>query len=119
MTRRDHFKRWVCIGSAVALVVAVMTSPIRPVPTLNGFASPNYLHRNFATPSTHLSHQAGKSVATGHVRVKAVTSEQRIEGRGKQRLLRRVVRIAPTHPSPSKQGRVIFRILPAAHPLRC
>jgi hypothetical protein len=110
-------KQWLCIASAIALVVAVVVSPVRPVP--GAAAVPNYLRRNFATPSNHTSGHPAKSVVSGQVRVKAIASKAEEKRPGPNGLVRTSVDITPQLPTKPPRGLAAFGSPRATHPLRC
>lgn len=51
MRFRDRTSSWICIVSSVALVVSVLSSPIRTPPTLESQIGQKFLRRNFALVS--------------------------------------------------------------------
>jgi hypothetical protein len=71
--------RWICIASALALLAAVMTSPLQPSIDHNAFSRPGFLRRNFAIPPTRSAFLSLKSVSLRAVSVKAVRSENEDE----------------------------------------
>jgi hypothetical protein len=79
MSKRNVLDRGVCVASALALLLAVMTSPIRPVDTLRTCSPPNCLRRNFAIPPTHTARHFLKLATLGASLVKAVRSENEEE----------------------------------------
>lgn len=77
MFRSLVFNHTVRILSALALLVSVMVSPIRPNAS-SGVSSPNHLRRNFGVPgkapASHRPHVPSRIML-----VKAVSSETRLE----------------------------------------
>ena len=59
------------VASAVALLMAVVTSPIRPSGSTRSL-SPNYVRRNLALPPTPPTRLPAVSVSSSLVRVKAL-----------------------------------------------
>ena len=79
MSSREILKRGICIASALALLLAVMTSPIRPSSAAGGYPRPDCLRRNFAIPPTHSTRLSVTSVTSLSGRVKALRSESEEE----------------------------------------
>jgi hypothetical protein len=82
MADRNVLNRWICVASALALLVAVMTSPLRPLGSDGALSRPDCLQRNFATPPTRFATPPTrsaslslKSVTLRVAPVKAVCSE--------------------------------------------
>lgn len=75
MVDRKLYNRWICVASALALLVAVMTSPLRPL-RINGASSPpDCLRRNYAIPPTRSISLSLKSISPRAASIKAVRSE--------------------------------------------
>ncbi len=75
MAIRHFLHRGLRVATAVALLVAVMTSPIRAPRSPGRSAHPNYLRRNFGMPKAHSSHRRTAPVTSRVVVVKAFQSE--------------------------------------------
>lgn len=81
MADRNVLNRWICIASALALLVAVMTSPLQPLSSNGGLglSRPDCLRRDFAIPLTHSATHPLKSLTLRTAPVKAVRSESEEE----------------------------------------
>jgi hypothetical protein len=75
MSDRNILNRGICVASALALLVAVMTSPIRSLCPVNACSRLDCLRRNFAIPATHPARISLKTVVLRTAPVKAVRSE--------------------------------------------
>lgn len=75
MTDRTSLKRWICVASALALLVAVITSPLRALSSSGALARSDGFRRNLAIPPTRSASFALKSVTLRTAPVKAVRSE--------------------------------------------
>ena len=79
MSDGTFLNRGLCVATAAALLVAVMTSPIR---SSDDTLRPDYLRRNFGVPSQDAHRLASKSIPLRTVQVKAVsTANQEKPGR--------------------------------------
>jgi hypothetical protein len=120
MKSQVTFKHGTCGGCTIVLLVAVMSSPIRPMRS-GGTPSPDCLRRNFAVP-TAKSKSARVSVrpaASDRVQIKALPSENEEELRGMADSASRLTDLPPT-PSPnSAQVMAAHGSISAPHPLRC
>ncbi len=66
--------------SALALLVSVMASPIRPAPTASGGSHPDCLRRNFGIPGKAANHHRPHVPATSRVvQVKALSSQTKLD----------------------------------------
>jgi hypothetical protein len=119
MFSRNLFKHGICVTSALALLVAVMTSPIRPSRSNPGLSYPNYLRRNYSIPPTDSTRPSPTSITSLQVRVKALRSEDEKKLVGTTRLARCPFDLPP-HPSltPPRDLSTVGP-LRASHPLRC
>jgi hypothetical protein len=79
MADRNVLTRWICVASALALLVAVMTSPLQPLSSNGGLSRPDCLRRNFALPLSGSASVSLKSITLRTVPVKAVRSENEQE----------------------------------------
>jgi hypothetical protein len=79
MAARNIVNRWICVASALAVLVAVMTSPIRPLTPGDALFHPNCLRRNFGIPPTRSASFSLKSLTQRAAPVKAVRSENEEE----------------------------------------
>ena len=69
----------ICLISGLALLVSVMTSPIRSNVT-SSISHPNHLRRNFGVPSKAPAHQRPNiPVGSRVVQVKALSTETKVE----------------------------------------
>lgn len=120
MSKRDVIKDGICVISALALLVAVMTSPIRPSRAAGGSSHLGCLRRNFATPPTHSACPSATSLTSPPGFLKAVRSESEEERRGTESL-----GCCPFDLSITASSEAIFPDLaapghiPASRPLRC
>jgi hypothetical protein len=121
MFQRTFLNRAICITAALAVVVAVWSSPVRPLRMFGSSAHPNYLRRNFAIPPTHAARHCVKSVMVRGAMAKAVRSESEAETLGKA-----VSRAQSSlNPPPSAHLKTAIRDLaihglpPSPPPLRC
>src|SRR5262249_40380895 len=68
------------LATAVALLVSVMTSPIRPAPKASGSSQPDCFRRNFGIPGKATTHHRPHAPVTSRVvQVKAVSSECKLD----------------------------------------
>jgi hypothetical protein len=66
--------------AAVALLVSVMVSPIRPAPVSGRTSHPDYLRRNFDIPGKATTHHRPHTPVTSRVvKVKAVSSQRKVD----------------------------------------
>jgi len=76
MVNQNLFHHTLRIASALALVVAMVTSPIQSSWSSGGSSpAPVHLQRNAHLPPTHSTLPSSKSLAERQVRVKALPSE--------------------------------------------
>jgi hypothetical protein len=75
MADRNVLNRWICVASALALLVAVMTSPLHPLSSSGGLSRPDCLRRNFAIPLPRSTSGPLKSLTLRIAPVKAVRAE--------------------------------------------
>lgn len=121
MLGKNVIKRGICIASALSLLVAVMTSPIRPSIHALSHTRPNCLRRNYAIPPSHSTRHSVVSIALRVITVKAVRSEE------EERKLGRMTSPAwcsfdvPPVPAieTSTQDTATFGFMPTAQLLRC
>ena len=107
-------------ASALALLVAVMTSQIRPSRSTCVPSQPECLRRNFAIPSSHSTRPSAASVSPRAVPVKALPSENN------EKELSGTIRpvgcsldlSAHASPKPARDL-TAFGLDRAPHPLRC
>ncbi len=120
MSSRDVLNRGICVASALALLVAVMTSPIRPSNLARALSRPDCLRRNFAIPPTHSTRPSAMSIASPSARIKAVLSEEE-EKTGGTTCSACCSSDLPRMPSlkPPAWGPASFGLLQAPRPLRC
>jgi hypothetical protein len=114
------FKHGICLGCTIVLLVAVMSSPIRPMLSAST-SSPDCLRRNFAVPTTKskAARVSARPASSDRVRIKALTSENEEELRGMADSTSRLTDLSPT-PSPnSAQAVAAHGSISAPHPLRC
>ncbi|HWE35130.1 MAG TPA: hypothetical protein VG406_01055 [Isosphaeraceae bacterium] len=83
MFDRNSFHRAIRVVAALAVLTAVMTSPIRPAVTGSAPIVPNYLRRNFAVPPTLSKRVCMPSQALQAAPLKAVRSEGEEEPLGR------------------------------------
>src|SRR5947209_7011292 len=81
MIRRTYLNHGICLTSALALLVAVMTSPLRPLSPSGTSSHLDCLRRNFALPSAHTTYLRVKCLRAAPV--KAVRSEREDEKLGR------------------------------------
>jgi hypothetical protein len=79
---RDHLDRTIRLAAALAVMVGVLTSPIRPPSVGSAPVVPNYLRRNFAVPHTLSNRLSTPSQSLQAAPIKAVRSEVEEEGAG-------------------------------------
>ncbi len=104
--------------SALALLVAVMSSPIRPLRPY-GDSPPGSLRRNFGMPHSHFPRPSAASIAPRAVQVKALTSKTETELSETTRLVGFSLDLSP-HSSPNTaRGLSASGLDRALHPLRC
>jgi hypothetical protein len=114
------FKHGICVGCTIVLLVAVMSSPIRPTRS-DISSSPDRLRRNFAVP-TAKSKSARMSVrpaASARVQIKALPSENEEELRGTADSTTHLTDLPPTPSPKSAQATAAHGSISAPHPLRC
>jgi hypothetical protein len=108
------------LTTALALLAAVMTSPIRPSKAAGGGSHPDCLRRNFGIPAkADTAHRPASPVPSRVVQVKALSSERRLDLTGDS--ARQYVDPAcpsPASPEPERDS-TAFRLDRAIHPLRC
>jgi hypothetical protein len=120
MVLRRVLDRVIGIASALMLVVAVLSSPIRPPRSTDSHARPECLRRNFGLPSkqSYPTRPSASSLGSTLVRVKAVTSERE----DVVKLTRRPGHLLHSPPVPHRIHRragVAAGLDRAVHPLRC
>ena len=74
MLRQIVHNRGLCVTSTLALLVAVMTSPVRP---LGPASRPDCVRLNFSVPPIHSPHLFLRSAALRAAPVKAVHTEKK------------------------------------------
>jgi hypothetical protein len=124
---RNAYHRGVCIASTLALLVAVMTSPIRTPGSTNPPAGPDYLRRNFSLAPTrsshsgHSSHSPLKSVTLRTTAVKAVRQEDQRAKLGTAVRISLSALSPPPSASPRSGCRTPTAFVPdrGPRPLRC
>ncbi len=80
MANRLVLNRWIEVTTALALMVAVITSPIRPSRSANYPSDHACLRRNFSLPPARSTPQSVTPGISGYAsRVKALPSEDREE----------------------------------------
>jgi hypothetical protein len=79
---RHHLDRAIRFGSALAVLAAMMTSPIRPPSVGSGPVVPNYLRRNFAVPPALSTRLCALSQLLPASPMKAVRAEVEEESAG-------------------------------------
>lgn len=78
MSHPSLLKNAIRFATAVALLVSVMTSPIRPAPRASGSSRPDCFRRNFGIPSKATTNHRPHIPATARIiQVKAVSSESK------------------------------------------
>jgi hypothetical protein len=122
MSRRDIITREFCIAASVAVVLAVMASPIRPVRNSERHSPSTFLLRNFALSSAGKMRLASSLPSAPSIHTDAVLGEP---GEDEKEVAR------PAWPLPGFLPRPWERTLtsgldaagtatvPATHPLRC
>lgn len=114
--------RAICIISALALLVTVVTSPVRSWGPLDLLSPPPILGNSLVVPLVHPAHLFLKSVSLRVAPVKAVPSEkdeeEKISG---DSLQTRLAGGMPPALSPGKSARALpsFASSPTSLPLRC
>src|SRR4051794_10764015 len=83
MADRNFLNRWICIGSVLTVLVAVLTSPLCPLTPQGTLSRPHCLRRNFAIPPTRSAYLSPKSLIQRAAPVKAVRSENEEEKLGR------------------------------------
>jgi hypothetical protein len=117
VTGRRHLLNGIRVTAALALAVAVLTSPIRPSKASSGANLPNYLHSNFGIPHSPSKHLPTSSAASRVIQVKAIPSKQEQKQRsrpGDRLLVPAVADFVAMEPADALRTPA-----PAAHPLRC
>lgn len=112
-------KRCVCVTSALALVLAVMTSPMRPLSTSGLAFAPNHFSRHFTSAASYPTGQPVKSIGASQLSLKARPSERQEKLSTAIRLVRRSVEPARTHPTARAPEAPLSGTPSAPHPLRC
>ena len=79
MSERDTLNRGIGAAAALALLVAVMTSPIRPASALGTGRRAGHHRRNFAMPPSHSTRLCVTSVTPRAMPLKAVRMESEVE----------------------------------------
>jgi hypothetical protein len=117
VTGRRHLLNGIRVTAALALVVGVLTSPIRPSKASSVANPPNYLQRNFGIPHSPSKHLPTSSAASRVIQVKALPSKQEQKQRsrpGDHLFVPAVADFVATEPADAVRSPA-----PAAHPLRC
>ena len=120
MKSRLTFKHSVCLGCTVALLVAVMASPIRPMRSA-GASAPNCLRRNFAIPAAKnkLTRVSVRLAVSDPVQIKALASEAEEEPRSMTDAVTRLIALPPTPSIKPAQAMAVKGPSSTLHPLRC
>jgi hypothetical protein len=120
MVNRPLLHHGIRVATAIALLVAVIISPIRPARSVGGSSHPVHLRHNFAGPTTHTPRHAVTSVTPRPVRVKALPSENEEEELSETTWSACCPFDPPPDPS-SKPGQALAAFGPdrVTHPLRC
>jgi hypothetical protein len=120
MTNRSLLSLGIHVATALSVVVAVMTSPMRPSRPGRGPSPPNDLRRNFALPLTHSTQRSVIAKGPESVRVRALSSEEReneLEGTIGSARAFLTRHLAPPR-RPVRESAAVGPVC-AAHPLRC
>jgi hypothetical protein len=121
MSSRTLLRSGIKLVSSLALLVAVMTSPIRPALSNRHTSRPDFLRRNFGIPRSTPSRFDSKSITAAPVRFKALLNE------GEEEEVVELARLAssvpssdfPSHPTPARDAIVPLASQGALRPLRC
>jgi hypothetical protein len=113
-------KLCICLGCTAVLLVAVMSSPIRPTRSANG-SSPACLPRHFAVPSVKSkpAQVSVRPVASDSIRIKALPSENEEALRGLTDTASRLSNLPPLFSPKLAQDAATFGPVGTPHPLRC
>jgi hypothetical protein len=103
--------------SALALLAAVMTSPIRPSKAASGTSQPDYLRRNFGIPRHGSTHRTAVPHTSRVVQVKALSSQTRLDWTTHP--ARHHDDLARTDSREPRRASSAFHLDRAPHPLRC
>jgi hypothetical protein len=122
LRNQDVLNRIVCVASSVALLAAVIVSPIRSTGTTAGSARPDRTHRDFVVPLSGSSQTTAKSVPSSPLRVKAISSEnegedERIEMVGSSSYF--VFVPSPAVSFEPARALAVSGLIHSIHPLRC
>jgi hypothetical protein len=108
------------LASAVALLVSVMTSPIRPAPKAGGGSQHECLRRNFGVPGKAApSHRPHVPATSRVVQVKAVSSQSKPSWMAPSVRQDADLAYPPAPSAGSAQHSTALGIERAIHPLRC
>jgi len=118
MSNRSVLDHATCIAFALALPVAVMTSPIRPSRSAGGSVRTPYLRRNFALPPTHSTRLSATLIASPPDRVKTLSSGNEEEQSRTARPAYDSLELPPP-PSLSPARDLTWVPIRATRPLRC
>jgi hypothetical protein len=121
MTSLNTHKRGICVAAALALLAAVMTSPIRPLASLGALSCPDALQCNLAIPLTQPAHLSLKSVTPRGATINAVRSENEEEELGRAESPAGCFVCCPLSASlkTPARARAVFGLTQASQPLRC
>jgi hypothetical protein len=108
------------LASALALLVSVMTSPIRPAPAASGNSQPDCLRRNFGIPGKAATNHRPHVPATSRiVQVKALSSESRLDWMTLPDRHDADLACPPSASVGTARDSIAFSSDRAIHPLRC
>jgi hypothetical protein len=122
MSSRNIFRHVVCVVSALALLVAVITSPIRPSTLAVRSSNPDCLGRNVSSQyTTHSSRLSATSVTSPTNRVRALPSDKEEESSEAACLAHYSFDLSPTLSTSRRPARNLADLGPvrAPHFLRC
>src|SRR5947209_14578837 len=104
MSSRDILKNGIRVASVLALLAAVLSSPIRPSTVAGRSPHPNFFRRSFALPPTYSNGPSGPSITSPSTRIKAVRSQNE-EERLDSTTLVRCPSAPPNSPPPQSHPR--------------
>lgn len=121
MADRTTFHHAIGITAAAALLVAMITSPMRSSGSPGPLSSPDRVPGHLAFPLIHPTHFSPKSVALRAAPVKAVPSENDEKKLGRAASAGWCVAGVPSSPSFQSPARALAIIAPSrvSQPLRC
>jgi hypothetical protein len=120
MFRRTLISRGICVASALALLVGVITAPIRPS-RLAAAGHPSFLPGNVTAPPAHTTRVVATVVSARTERIKAVSSESEKDKELDKAASPTFLPINPSPPTPFSPAQSVTSSITsqALRPLRC